>query len=181
MSVAGTVAVNCAALPNVVASATSFHSTVELLTKLLPFTVNVNCGPPSIAEGGTSDVSEAKGGVVVNGKALEVVPGPGVSAITFALRTVANAVGLKTATGAKPSVAMSVAGTVAVSCVALPNVVTRAVPFHSTIEELMKLLPFTVNVNSGPPATAEDGTRDVSWAVGVITAVTGKLTEVEAP
>jgi hypothetical protein len=65
--------------------------------------------------------------------------------------------GLTTVTEAVPSSARSVAGTEAVSCVELTNVVVRAVPFQSTVEPLTKLAPLTVSVKPGPPSVAEAG------------------------
>jgi len=54
--------------------------------------------------------------------------------------------------------ARSVAGTVAVSCVALANTVGSAAPFHSTCEPATKPAPFTVSVNVAEPGMAADGT-----------------------
>lgn len=76
--------------------------------------------------------------------------------------------GLNTTTDAVPTKAISVAGTAAVNCVALTNVVTRFAPFHCTTAVFRKLLPFTVNVNAGPPAIAEFGTSEESVATGVV-------------
>ena len=80
--------------------------------------------------------------MIVNVSALDVPP-PGV--------------GLKTVTDAVPAVAMSLAGTAAVNCVALSNVVTKPTPFHLTAEALMKFVPVTVSVKAAPPAVAEEG------------------------
>ena len=74
---------------------------------------------------------------------------------------------MKTVTEAVPAVAMSLAGTAAVNCVALPNVVTNAVPFHFTTEALMKLVPVTVNVKAAPAAVAEEGCSAVSVGTGL--------------
>src|SRR5207249_5902374 len=46
---AGTVAVSCVVETNVVVSAVPLHCTVEPDTKLVPFTVKANCGPPAVA------------------------------------------------------------------------------------------------------------------------------------
>lgn len=64
---------------------------------------------------------------------------------------------MKTVTDAVPAVAMSLAGTAAVNCVALPNVVVSATPFQCTAEVLMKFVPVTVSVKAAPPALAEEG------------------------
>lgn len=66
-------------------------------------------------------------------------------------------VGLNTVTAAEPEVAISLAGTAAVSCVALPKVVVSATPFHFTAELLTKFVPVTVSVKAVPPAVAEEG------------------------
>jgi xanthosine utilization system XapX-like protein len=53
---AGTVAVNCVEEPNVVLSGVPFQFTVAPLTKLVPFTVKVNCAPPAVAQVGLSEL-----------------------------------------------------------------------------------------------------------------------------
>ena len=90
------------------------------------------------------------GGVIVKVRALETAPS-----------------GFCTVTEAVPAAAMSVAGICAVSWVALTKVVVRVAPFQRTTELLTKLLPFTVSVKAGPPATALLGERGAStWAIG---------------
>jgi hypothetical protein len=49
MSEAGMAAVNCVLLTNVVVRFEPFHCTVEVMRKLVPFTVSVNAGPPAAA------------------------------------------------------------------------------------------------------------------------------------
>ena len=66
-----------------------------------------------------------------------------------------------TAIVAVPEVAIRLAGTEAVSCVALTNVVVSGVPFQSTTAVEANPLPFTVNVNPGPPAVTLDGLTEV--------------------
>ena len=121
----------------------------------MPFTVSVNCGPPAEAHVGLSEpiVGTAR---IVNVTALDVPPQ-----------------GLNTVIEAVPAVAMRAAGTVAVSCVAETNVVARDVAFHFTVEPEAKLVPFTVNVNCGPPAVAQVGLSEliVGTALIVITSV----------
>ena len=56
MRAGGTVAVSCVAETNVVVSAVPLHLTVEPETKLVPFTVSVNCGPPAVAHVGLSEL-----------------------------------------------------------------------------------------------------------------------------
>jgi hypothetical protein len=97
MSVAGIDAVNCVAETNVVVRSPPFHRTTEFVTKLVPFTVNINATPPAVAELGTSPLVVGTGlllALIVNVCALEVPP-PGV--------------GLNTVTDAVPAIAMSVA------------------------------------------------------------------------
>ena len=104
--------------------------------------------------------------VIVNVSVFEVVPGGSPCTRAFAALSPG---GLNTTTDAVPTEAISVAGTAAVSCVALTNVVVRFAPFHCTVALLSKLLPFTVSVNAGPPAIAEFGASVVSVATGVET------------
>ena len=146
MSLAGIAAVTCVALTNVVVRAAPFHCTTDPDTKLLPFAVSVNAGPPAVALLGDRVVSAgtATAALIVKVSALEVCP-PGFTTLTCL-----------------PAAAMSLAGIAAVTCVALTNVVVRAVPFHCTADPETKLLPFTVSVNAGPPAVALLGDRVVS-------------------
>ncbi len=73
-------------------------------TKLAPLTVRVKAAPPAIAEAGAIEVIDGSGLVVVKFTLLEDPP-PGA--------------GLVTLTGATPADAIRVAGTCAVSWVAL--------------------------------------------------------------
>src|SRR2546430_13435126 len=81
--------------------------------------------------------------------------------------------GFTTVIGAVPAVAIRDAGTVAVSCVEETNIVTSAVPFHFTVEDETKIVPFTVKVNCGPPTPAQVGVSEliVGTALIVITSV----------
>src|SRR5262249_19679742 len=69
--------------------------------------------------------------------------------------------GSVTVTLRTPSSARSDAGTVAVSWVALPNVVARVVPPNTTCEELVKLVPVTVSAKPGSPSVPADLLRPV--------------------
>jgi hypothetical protein len=90
--------------------------------------------------------------------------------------------GLTTVIEAVPAVAMREAGTVAVSCVEEPLVVS-AVPFQFTVEPETKLVPLTVNVNPLPPAVAQVGLSEliVGTALIVITRVALAVLQVPAP
>src|SRR2546422_223578 len=75
--------------------------------------------------------------------------------------------GVKIVTLATPAVAMSAVVIAAVSCVLLMKVVIRLVPFHCTVDPLMKLEPLTVSVNDVPPAVAELGLKLLSVGTGL--------------
>src|SRR5260370_26326116 len=47
------------------------------------------------------------------------------------------------------------AGTMAVSWIELTKVVNKLLPFHSTTEVVLKLVPLTVKVKPGAPSTAD--------------------------
>ena len=53
---AGTIAVSRVEETKVVVNAVAFHFTVEPETKLVPLTVRVNCGPPTAAQVGLSEL-----------------------------------------------------------------------------------------------------------------------------
>jgi len=86
---------------------------------------------------------------------------------------VAPAQGFATVIDAVPAVAIRDAGTAAVSWVEETNVVVSAVPFQFTVEVETKLVPFTVNVNCGPPGVTQVGLSEliVGAALIVITSV----------
>ena len=88
-----------------------------------------------------------------------------------------------TVTEAVPGVAMSAAGTVAVSCVAETNVVASGLPFQFTVEVETKFVPFTVSVNCGPPAPVQFGLSELIVAVllMVMTRVPVALLQEPAP
>ncbi len=54
MAVAGIVAVSCPAVTRVVAWLAPFQLMTAFVEKLLPFTVNMNCGSPELAALGTN-------------------------------------------------------------------------------------------------------------------------------
>ena len=69
---AGTVAVSCVDETNVVASAVAFQFTVEVETKFVPFTVNVNCAPPAAAQVGLMEPIVGLALMVITSVALPV-------------------------------------------------------------------------------------------------------------
>ena len=75
-------------------------------------------------------------------------------------------VGFTTVIAAVPELAMSAAVIAAVNCVALTNVVVRALPFHCAVDPLIKFVPVNVNVNAAPPAPADVGEIAVSVGTG---------------
>ena len=91
---------------------------------------------------------------------------------------------MKTVILAVPTAAINAAVTEAVNCVALIYVVVSEVPFHLTVEPLMKFVPFTVRVNAGLPAVAVFGESDVAVGTGLLPAaviVNGKPLDVPPP
>ena len=100
MRLAGTVAANCVELKKAVVSALPFHCTVELETKPFPFTMSVKAGPPGEAASGLRLVTARA--LIVKESAMEAGPP-----------------GLLTATVAMPAAPIRLAGTVALTCVAL--------------------------------------------------------------
>ena len=72
---AGTVAVSRVDETNVVANAVPFHFTVEVEPKFVPFTVNVNCAPPAVAQVGLSELMVG-GALIVNVSGPVPVPLP---------------------------------------------------------------------------------------------------------
>src|SRR5256885_17074967 len=68
---------------------------------------------------------------------------------------------------------MAAAGTGAVSCVELANVVGRALPFQATAAPGSKPMPSTVSVKAGPPATTEAGEIEPIAAPGAIVKAAG--------
>jgi hypothetical protein len=81
--------------------------------------------------------------------------------------------GVTTVIEAVPAVAMREAGTVAVSCVAETKTVASGLPFQFTVEPETKLVPFTVSVDCGPPATVQFGLSEL--IVGAALIVTTRI------
>ena len=130
MQLAGTKAVNCVALTNVLAKVVDVplqaKFTVDCETNPVPLTVSVKPAPPAVAEAGMVEVIVAGEGPIVNVAVFDVRPPE------------------TTVTVAVPGVATSAPGTEAVNCVKLTKVVASGDPFHSTIAPFAKPLPLTV-------------------------------------
>jgi hypothetical protein len=107
---------------------------------------------------------------IVNVTGVDVAPPP-------------QELGFTTVIEAVPAVAMSDAGTVAVTCVEDTNVVASGVPFQFTVEVETKFVPFTVNVNCAPPVAAQVGLSEliVGRALIVITRVAVAVLQGVAP
>ncbi len=146
---AGTAAVSCVELTNVVVSAVPFHCTVAPVRKLVPFTVKAKAAPPAVAEVGLRLVMIGVGTLIGSIEAVEGLP-PVFTTVMLAF----------------PALAIKLAGTAAVSCTELTNVVVSAVPFHRTVAPVRKLVPFTVSVKAAPPAVTEVGLRLLMTGVG---------------
>src|SRR5690349_9876271 len=72
-----------------------------------------------------------------------------------------------------PALAISDALIAAVSCVGETKVVVRAEPLNFTTDVAIKLVPFTVMLNAGPPALADPGCREAMTGVCAVGAGVG--------
>src|SRR5207302_1964567 len=105
-----------------------------------PLTVRVNSGPPAGVELGLSPLiagGKAAGAVMLKGNAADDTPS-----------------GFTTVTFTAPALPIKPAGTVARSCVALPETVESGERFQCTLAPCAKPEPLTVRVNCAPPAGA---------------------------
>ena len=152
MSEAKIAAVIWVLLKNVVALVAPLKFTVAPLTKPAPLTVNANAAEPATALEGESELIVGTALLIVKEVAFEVPPGPGFVTVTVAV----------------PAVAISAAVIVAVSCVALMNVVVLAPPLNFTTEVDTKPVPFTVRVKATPPAFALVGESEVTVGAGLL-------------
>jgi len=165
MSAARIEAVTCVELTNVVVLAAPLKFTVAPVTNPVPLTVSVNPAAPAVALVG--EIVVIAGGGLVTGKlTVPEVPPPGA--------------GLLTNKGSDARAAISVVETWIVSCVALTNVVVRAVPLKLTTEEWLKLVPFTVSVKAAPPTVALAGESVETVGNGLFT-VNGEFADVPPP
>jgi hypothetical protein len=171
MSEALMAASSCVPLTYVVVRFVPFQFTTEPFTNPFPFTVRVKAPVPAVAEEGDSEVIDGAGldGALMVKPELPEVPPPGA--------------GLNTVTWSVPADAMSAALIAARSCVPLPYVVVRFVPFQFTTEPFTNPFPFTVRVKAPLPAVAEEGDSAVIEGAGLDGALMVKpeLPEVPPP
>jgi len=152
-STAGTEAMSEVALLNVVGMATPFTSAIELFTNPEPVRTTLRLDTPAVTLLGETLVSTGTGfpDVTCNGSEADVPP-PGA--------------GFTTSINSVPGTARAAAGIVAVTWVALTNVVVALLPLNWTVQVLTKPVPVTVRMRSGLPAGIEDGERRVITGSG---------------
>ena len=165
ISLAGICAVSCVPLTKVVVRLLPFQRTVAPLRKPEPVTVKVKPAPPAMAAFGVKVAIVSVGALMAKVSTFDVPPpGEGVTTDTFAL----------------PTAATSLAAIVAVNCVPLTKFVGRSLPFHNTVEPLMKPVPVTVSVKAELPAAIEVGLSAVSAGMPLVM-VNGVAFEVPPP
>jgi len=148
-----TCAVSEVALFTAVESLVVFHSATDPLTKLVPVSVRLKEGPPAVALAGATVVR--------------------VGPFTWNLTPADELVPVTTETKFAPTACNREESTVATICVALLNVVGRAVPFHCTtvpgavVDGPMKFCPITVSWMVPEPAAADVGAIDASVGVAI--------------
>lgn len=140
--------------------------TIAPFTKFVPVIVNVNAADPAVALVGERIVTVGTGLLIVSVTAADVPP-PGA--------------GFVTVIEAVPAVATSAAEIMAVTWVALLNVLVLDDPLKFTVEVEIKFVPFTINENAGPPAVALFGTNEVIAGTGLFAAEILKLMELDVP
>jgi hypothetical protein len=150
---ADTVAVSCVALTKVVVSTPPFHWTCEAWTKPVPVTVSVKSAVVAVVDAGLRAVAVGVGLLIGRVSEFDKTP-PEVTTMV-----------------AEPAVAIRLAVTEAVSCVALTTLVVSAVPFHWIAAPARNPVPVTVSVKVAPPAVAEAGLRVVMAAGALIVKV----------
>jgi hypothetical protein len=138
---AGTAAVSLVVLTNVVTSAVVPHFAIAPAAKPVPLIVSVKAAPPAFAELGFRLAMVGARGLMVNVDPADTPPV------------------VVTVTLAVSAVAIRLAGTAAVSWLALTSVVVSAVAPHVTVAPATKCVPLTVSLKAAPPAVAELGLR----------------------
>lgn len=154
---AGTTAVTCPLLTNVVASAEPFHNTCASFAKLLPLAVNTNCAAPAVTAAGEIDASvgaEPAPLPTVNDTAEEVPPpGAGVCAVMASVALLAK----------------SPANNAILICVGETYVVTRFEPFTLPTVLGVKFDPVKTTVCAGEPAAKLLGETLVAVGAATVT------------
>src|SRR5687768_4958401 len=113
------------------------------------FNVAVTSAPPGTVVALTARVGAGR---TMNARGAETPP-PGA--------------GLDTVISTVAADAMSTAPIAACSSPVLTTVVGRAAPFQRTTDAAVNVLPVTISVNAGPPATANDGDSPLTTGVGL--------------
>jgi len=134
-----------------------------VLTKFVPFTVNVKAELPAVLVAGEIVVTVGTGLLTTRLVGLERPP-PGV--------------GLETVIGNVPAAAMSANVSCAVNWLGLTNVVVRLLPLKRTTEVLTKFVPFTVKTKAASPAVALAGRMFVVVGTRLLTV---RVAAVEVP
>jgi hypothetical protein len=131
-----------------------FHITVDDVTKFDPPAVVLIPAPPAAAEAGLIETSEGigfDGGLIVKFTPLDVPPpGEGFTTVTVAL----------------PAVCRSAALTCAVITNEFACDVERGVPFHITVDDVMKFDPLAMMFMPAVPAAVEAGLIEVNEGAG---------------
>ena len=140
-----------------------FKRTIELVLKLVPFTVKTNATSPAVFTVGEMLLSVGTGFSTERFNAPELPP-PGS--------------GLKTVTGKSPAAATSADEIDAVNCVELTSDVGRGVPPNCTTELALKFVPLTVKMNEAAPTAFVEGAMVDTLGTGLLT---GRLMTFEVP
>jgi hypothetical protein len=146
-------AVNCVGPTKVVTRATFLNFTAEVLTKFVPFTVNVKAPEFTSFEVGDKVVIVGTGLLTLKPTALEVPP-PGA--------------GLTTVMEIDPAELRSEPGMLAVNWFAFTKDVVRAAPFTLTVELFTKLEPLTVKEKVASLTFFEVGLKVVIVGTGLL-------------
>jgi hypothetical protein len=139
MSGAGTTEVSWVEFTKVVESGAPFHLTTDPAEKAVPFTVNVNAAPPAAADDGLRETMPGRASTL--SRSAPDATAPGFTTVIF------NEAGA----------AVACRGMLAVSSVALTNVVGAGDPFQQMAAPFSKPTPFTVRVNAAEFAGTADG------------------------
>ena|SRR3989344_9136871 len=132
-----------------------FHQTTEIDKNPVPVRFIIKPGLPAIFEEGFMLINVGAGGFTVNGSGGFEVPPPGAGLVTVILNI--PTVGTEEMT--------------VVNWVAETYMVFNPRPFQLMVDEVMKLVPLTVNVKPGSPWVLEEGFKLVMVGSGLMTSV----------